>query len=175
MGAELRHLPRHGLLIGLLLVLSACANSGQRTTASSDEAWRSLVGSWHTTTGTKSLILSIHDDGTALMMFIESGSFSINRVPWQPFHGGILLQGIPRIRLWHGRYDEDLRAEIEPIPQLDYDPDQQFMRRFFMSRVTDRSLPEGWRERPVPPAWVQPQLDPSWDPAAGKRGVQPKP
>lgn len=132
------------------------------------EPWRSLLGSWHTTRATKSMVLSIRKDGRALMMFIQPGQHSMNHVPWEPFQGGILVQGIPRVRLWHGRHDQELRAEIEPISEIDYDPDEQFMQTFFMRRIGDRQVPKGWKERPVPESWKRETLDEAWNQAAGK-------
>jgi hypothetical protein len=142
------------------------------------EPWRSPIGSWHTTSAQKSLVVSVRPEGQALVMFIERGQHSIDHVPWESSHGGLLLQGVPRIRLWPGRHDQELRAEIEPIPEASYDPNKGFLRRFFMRRVQERSLPQGWRSRPVPEGWKRETLDKAWDASAGKRPLEdgtPKP
>ncbi len=154
----------------LLSVLSAGAPQ-EKPRPGEPEPWRGLVGSWHVTSGQRSLVISIEPDGKALVLFIQPGQHSIERVAWEPFHGGILLHDLPRKRLWPGRHDQELRAEIEPVPELGYDPDEKFHQRFFMRRVGERTLPEGWRDRPVPASWTREALDKAWDATAGKRPV----
>ncbi|UCD75769.1 MAG: hypothetical protein JSV91_02405 [Phycisphaerales bacterium] len=104
-----------------------------------------------------------------MVLLRQPGQSSAEQVPWEPFHGGILVQGMPRLRLWLGRHDQELRAEIEPVPELDYDPDREFLSRFFMHRIGIRHLPEGWVERPVPPEWERKTLDDAWDATAGRQ------
>ena len=76
---------------------------------------------------------------------------------------------MPRKRLWLGRHDQELRAKIEPIPEANYDPDKEFLRRFFMRRVGERSLPNRWKTRPAPSDWQREILDEMWDATAGRR------
>jgi hypothetical protein len=137
------------------------------------ESGQSLLGSWSTSTGQTSLLLCVYRDGQALVLFRQPGQTSANHVPWEPFCGGILVHGMPRIRLWPGRHDRELRAEIEAIPEHGYDPDREFMSRFFMRRVGERHLSEGWKDRPVPPEWERETLDEDWNASAGRRPAAP--
>ncbi len=133
------------------------------------EGWQGLLGSWSTSAGQKSLLLCIYADGKALMQFRQPGQSSADHVPWEPFCGGILVHGMPRMRLWAGRHDRELRAEIESIPEYDYDPDEDFMSRFFMRRIGDRHLSDDWKDRPVPPEWERETLDEAWNATAGRK------
>ena len=109
-----------------------------------------------------------------MVLSMQPGQHSTTHVPWEPFHGGILVHGMPRMRLWLGRHDRELRAEIESVPEHDYDPDEEFLSRFFMRRIGDRRLPEGWKERPVPPEWERETLDEEWNASAGRKRPVPK-
>jgi hypothetical protein len=140
----------------------------EKTQPKKPEAWRTLIGSWHVTSGQKSLVISIEPDGKALVLSMQPGQHSIDRVSWESFHGGILLNDMPRKRLWLGRHAQELRAEIEPIPELGYDPNKEFHQRFFMTRVNERTMPSGARGRAVPPKWLQEKVDDGWDAKAGK-------
>jgi hypothetical protein len=93
------------------------------------------------------------------------------RTSWKPFHGGILVQALPRIRLWPGREnnDNELRAELEAVPEIGYDPNTEFHERFFMRRIKYAEPPKQWLDRPVPEQWKRETLDAEWDASAGKR------
>lgn len=121
----------------------------------SSEPWREMLGTWHATVAQKSLVISIEPGQKGLVLFIQPGHHSIDRVSWEPFHGGILVHDMPRKRLWRGRHDQELRVEIEPLPELPSDSGEEFPQRLFVRRVGERTLPAGWRERPVPDRWRQ--------------------
>lgn len=132
------------------------AESPLSTSVDQEDRVTALLDSWHTSGGQKSLVISIRPDGWALVMWIQPGKKSTDLVPWKRMKGGILIEDLPRIRLWPGRHDQELRAELEPaIPELDYDPKDFFVQRFMMSRVTKRQFPNELTERPVPAAWLQ--------------------
>jgi hypothetical protein len=135
-----------------------------------NKPWMTLVDSWHTTSKQKSLVLSVRPDGWALVMWMQEGQHSIDHVRWKPLSGGILIQDVPRIRLWHGRHDQELRAEIEAaIPALDYNPNTYFHRRFMMRRVGKRAFPQETLDRPIPQAWTREALDKDWDATLGRQ------
>lgn len=136
------------------------------------EPWQQLVGSWMVTSGQKSLVISLEPDRKALVIFMQPGQFSINRVGWEPLPGGVLINDRPRKRLWLGRHDQELRAEIEPVPEAGYDPDKEFHKSFFMRRVSDAELPPAWSDRPIPTHWQQGTLADDWDQQAGRRASQ---
>jgi hypothetical protein len=103
---------------------------------------RELIGSWNTTSGQESLVISIREDGQALVLFIQPGQHSIKHVAWKPFHGGILTARTSGER------------KLPP--------------HFFMARVTERPVPAELN-RPVPPHWRRTQVDEAWDASAGRR------
>lgn len=76
-----------------------------------------LLGSWHVTSATNSVILSIEQSGKALVILMQSGSFGMGRTNWKALPGGILVDSYPRFRLWAGSDPNSLRAEIEDIPK----------------------------------------------------------
>ena len=156
------------MVIAVLLPLAVGTESERK---SNEESWHKLIGSWQVTSAQTSLILSIEADHKALVLWIWKGSHSTLRTSWKPFHGGILVQNMPRIRLWPGREnrDNELRAELEAAPEIGYDPNKEFHERFFMRRIEYREMPRQWLDRPVPEQWKRQTLDAEWNASAGKR------
>lgn len=77
------------------------------------------------------------------------------------------------MRLWHGRNDRELRAEVDYDPANDLD-DREYPASFFMKKVSERQLPQRMLDRPLLESWNQETLDESWDATAGKRKVVSK-
>ncbi|HPB31079.1 MAG TPA: hypothetical protein PLB62_06450 [Candidatus Sumerlaeota bacterium] len=142
---------------------------GQPASDSSDKGSQKLIGSWHVTRAQTSLILSIEPDHEALVLWIQKGSHSTLRTSWEPVPGGILVHGRPRIRLWPGREtrDDELRAELEAIPELGYDPNKDFHDHFFMRRIRQEEVPLDVRNRPIPERWEKETLGEDWNQTAG--------
>lgn len=156
------------MVMAVLLSLAVGTESEQK---SNDESWQKLLGSWQVTSAQTSLILSIEPNRKVLVLWMRKGSHSTLRTSWKPFHGGILVQAMPRIRLWPGREnrDNELRAELEAIPEIGYDPDKEFHERFFMRRIKYAEMPKQWLDRPVPEQWKRETLDAEWNASARKR------
>jgi hypothetical protein len=159
-----------GIVIAVLLSLAVGTESEQK---SKDQSWHKLIGSWQVTSAQTSLILSIEPDHKVLVLWIRKGSHSTLRTSWKPFHGGILVQAMPRIRLWPGREnrDDELRADLEAVPEIGYDPDKEFHERFFMRRIEYRETPRQFLDRPVPEQWKRETLDAEWNASAGKHRI----
>jgi hypothetical protein len=129
-----------------------------------------LMGSWFVTSATTSFVFSIEPKNEGLFLFIENGSFSIGRIRWKPLPGGVLLEGLPRIRLWAGRNADEVRAEREDFPTAEVSRGfKQFPLSFFMKRVTAREVPASWLNRPLPGGWEEAALTADWDEKAGER------
>ena len=129
-----------------------------------NESSTALIDSWHSTHRQKSLVVSIRPGGWALVMWIKDGQYSIDHVPWKPLENGVLIQDVPSIRLWTGRHDQEVRAELEQaIPGTDYDPNEFFRQRFMMRRVVKRKFPQATLDRPLPATWTQDGSDKVWD------------
>lgn len=168
-----------GTLVTSLLVGCQGPKRGTAPKATKEESRHRLLGSWQTTSAQTSLILSIEPNQQVLVVWMYPGSHSMVRTSWKPFHGGILVQSVPRIRLWPGRGDADdeLRAELEAVPEIRYDPEKAFLQRFFMRRVEYEEWPQELLDRPVPGKWKSEELDAEWNASAGERratGVQSK-
>lgn len=166
-----RRIPR--ILIefaAFLSMLCALLITSGAVTESRDEEPVNLMGSWHVTSAQTSLIISVEPNHQALVLGIQEGSHSMQRTSWRPFHGGVLIEGIPRIRLWPGRdgRDDELRAEMESIPELGFDPNENFHDHFFMSRIEFGEPPEAMVNRPVPERWTQETLGAEWNATAGR-------
>ncbi len=156
------------IVIAVLLSLAVGTETEQK---SNDQGWQKLTGSWEVTSAQTSLVLSIEPDRKVLCLWIRKGSHSTLRTSWKPFHGGILVQSMPRIRLWPGRENrgDELRAELEAVPEMGYDPNKEFHERFFMRRIEYREMPRQFLDRPVPEQWKRETLDTEWNASAGKR------
>ncbi len=134
-------------------------------------AWRNLIGSWEVTSAQTSLILSIEPEHEVLVLWIRPGSHSMMRTSWSAMAGGILVRGVPRMRLWggrDGRYDE-LRAEIEALPELGVEPDKLFHDHFFMRRIKHLDVPQALLDRPLPTRWQMTVPDNEWNETAGRQ------
>ena len=157
--------------MAIMLLHLACGCAAHRAVPAApnpDEAWRTLVGSWEVTSGTRSLVLSIHDNGQALVLFMQTGQHSMKHVSWTPLPGGILIEDVTRLRLWLGRHAGELRAEFEVDPHREHG-DRTFPTSFFMGRIGERRLPAERAHRPLPDHWTQPQVGDTWDADAGRR------
>ena len=85
------------------------------------EGWRDMIGTWSSHHAQTGMVLSIEPNGHALLMFIHDGSHSTGRTTWRPFYGGILVDGLPRLRLWPGRpenHESEVRAELEYLSTI---------------------------------------------------------
>ncbi len=155
----------------VITVLLPLAVGTEKERKSNEQNRQKLIGSWEVTSAQTSLILSIEADHKVLVLWIRKGSHSMLRTSWKPFHGGILVQALPRIRLWPGREnnDDELRAELEAVPEIGYDPNKEFHERFFMRRIKYAEPPKQFLDRPVPEQWKRETLDAEWNASAGKR------
>lgn len=161
-------LPVIGLCLAAAWTLTACGDAARQAKSEFD---KQLLGSWHVTRAQTSLILSIEPEQKVLVLWIREGSHSMERTSWKPFHGGILINSIPRLRLWRGREGNanELRAELESIAELDVDANKLFCDHFFMRRIPYREQPPSFRDRPVPPRWKQATLSDEWNATAGRK------
>jgi len=152
---------------GALWVFVGCSESpeGQPT------KWPdSLIGSWQVTRAQTSLILSVEPDYEVLVLWIRPGSHSMQRTSWVAVPRGIMVQSVPRIRLWPGREgrDNELRAELEAIPEWGFDPNEDFHDHFFMGRIRQEEMPQPWLTRPIPERWKMEVLGEQWNTTAGR-------
>jgi hypothetical protein len=129
-----------------------------------------FTGSWHVSSAVNSIVLSIEPGEKALVLLLESGSFSMARSTWKPLPGGILVESMPRFRLWAGRDQLEVRVEMDLPAELDTSEGwRDFPGTFFMRRIEDAELPKALRDRPLPAGWEKAALDKEWDLQAGHR------
>lgn len=159
----------------VVLLLTALGAATGCTSASGKRApevgSNDFVGTWQTTSGTTSLILTIAPSGEGMLILIASGSHGIDNINWRPLPGGLVTEGRhPRFRFWRGRHPDEARVEMEPLPPpLTSEEMQRFPLAFFMSRVTSVPGSLARRQSDVPQSWMRPQLPADWDQAAGRR------
>lgn len=130
-----------------------------------------FMGTWHVTSATNSMILSIKPEGDALFVLIQKGSYGIDNVTWKPVAGGILVEGSPRFRFWKGRDPTEARVAMELLPpEMTEASLQQFPLTFFMRQIdTERNDSKIAQERKLPPGWTEATLPTEWDQTAGRR------
>jgi hypothetical protein len=162
---------RHFRLVLIYGGLLASAARGSDLAALREDV--SFIGTWRVTSATNSVVLDIKPEGRALVILIQRGSHAVDSASWTPMDGGILVESIPRFRLWEGRTAEESRVEMEPLPpSLTDESMQQFPLAFFMHRVgTKRSDARLLPQRELPPHWTDAQLPPEWDQTAGQRSA----
>lgn len=162
-----------GVIVGTILIRPTF---GESTDDSTVDSWQKLMGTWQVTSAQTSLILSIEPDRRVLVLWIREGGHSGLYTSWEPCHGGILLHSMPRIRLWPGREgrDNELRAELEAVPEIGFDPNEQFHDHFFMRRIEYEQVPREWLARPIPGRWTKETLEEDWDTTAGRKPLSEK-
>ncbi len=138
-----------------------------------DDDPAAFVGTWHVTSGTISIVLSIKPEGEALFILIGEGSHGIDNVTWKPMAGGVLIEGLPRFRFWKGRNRSEARVAMEPLPPKATSARmQQFPLTFMMKRMdTKRNDSQAVRERKLPAGWSEAMLPAEWDETAGRRRI----
>jgi len=156
-----------------LLTLAALplASTGAEKSEREKEDAKPFLGSWFGGVATTSLILSIEPHGEVLFVFLENGAFSIMRTTWKLLSGGMLIDGFPRFRLWEGVDPENIRAEMEPLPEdLEVsDGFRRFPRKIFLRRAATGRVTRDLQKRPLPSGWENPAVEKKWDEEAGKR------
>lgn len=159
-----------GLTAGALIPTRVMAADREAPTA----PWQALIGTWNTTSAQTSLILSLEPQREAVFILVEKGSHGIGRTRWRIAPGGVLVSGIPRVRLWPGRHPGEARAEIEELPGLEVSEGlATFPRTFFMSRIAPVQTPRELETRPLPEHWEKPLPPTDWDEHAGRRRPLP--
>jgi hypothetical protein len=135
-----------------------------------DEPSTQLTGSWKATSAAYSVILSIEPSGQALVILGEKGAFSMQRTGWKPLAGGLLVEGLPRFRLWQASHNDRLRAEMHLPEGIDVSESWRAApRAFFMQRIREVLIPKELSDRPLPRGWEKAALDKEWDLQAGRR------
>lgn len=127
-----------------------------------------FFGTWSVTRAQNSLYLSIESNGEVFVLWVFPGSQHCERTSWKPLNGGILIESLPRMRLWPGRINntDEIRVELESIPELDIHPDTLISDHYFMGRLRYSKPRLG--DRPVPKEWLEGTLDSEWDSTAGR-------
>jgi hypothetical protein len=78
---------------------------------------------------------------------------------------------MPRLRLWKGRAgrDDELRAELEAVPEIGFDPNRHFHDHFFMKKIRPAEMPRHWFDRPIPERWKKQTVGAEWNQTAGRK------
>jgi hypothetical protein len=161
---------RRKMLIGLGAIPFSVKIGLQVSAQDVPETGTGLTGSWQVTSASNSVVLSIEPSGQALVLMMQSGAHSMVRTKWRLLPGGLLVEGLPRFRLWAGPDQQHLRAEMDLPARADVgDGWREFPVTFFMSRIGDARFPEALLERPLPVGWDKAVLDKDWDQKAGQR------
>lgn len=124
-----------------------------------------LLGIWSTHYQQTFITLIINRDHTAQVVLIDQGH-SIGTVPWKPAPNGLIVEGLPRFRLWHGKTNERARAQIEPLrPEWTNDTLLRFPPSFYMRKshsnqavlkqLATRPMPAGWNADAPPASFEQ--------------------
>src|SRR4051812_25934060 len=81
--------------------LAATQTPGAEEPPHTSDAEKALLGPWFVTAGQVSVIISVEPSGQALVVFDENGAMTIGRHIWRPLPGGVLIDTLPRFRMWH--------------------------------------------------------------------------
>jgi len=157
------------MILGLAALPFAVRAAEELPTA--DNLKKPLLGSWFVTAGQMSIVFSLEASGEALVLFVEGGAVTIGRHLWRPMPGGLLIDTLPRFRLWQSSGPCEVRVEMEELPQEVEVSDgfKHFPLRFCMKRVTHAPLPRELIQRPPTKGWEVEALDEDWEKKAGVR------
>ena len=155
----------------LPLILVAVAGSQDDAAVRDEQVAREFIGTWHVTSATTSVVLTVMPDRKVQFILIERGSHGIDLTTWKPIAGGILIEGLPQFRFWKGRNRSEARVEMEPLPaEATRRGVRQFPRTFFMRRIASkRRISNEVAERDFPDGWNKATLPEGWDQTAGHR------
>ena len=114
-----------------------------------------LMDSWFVTSDEVSIMFSLLPTGGALVMFVDRGSVSIGRHLWRPLPGGVLIDSVPRFRMWEASGSCEARVEMEVLPaEVEVSGGlKSFPLKFCMRRVTHAPIPKELLERALPKGW----------------------
>ena len=113
-----------------------------------------LLGSWLDSAGQMSIVFSLEPGGQTLVLFDENGALTIGRHGWRPLPGGVLIDSVPRFRLWHSSGACEVRVEMEELSNIEISEGvRHFPRRFCMKRVVHAPIPKELIARPLPKGW----------------------
>lgn len=121
---------------------------------------KALLGTWFVTAGQVSIIFSLEPGGQALVVFDEGGAMTIGRHFWRALPGGVLIETLPRFRMWRPTAASastscEVQVEMERLP-ADAEISsslKQFPPKFCMKRVTHAPLPRRLATRALPSGW----------------------
>ena len=148
---------RREMLIGLV-ALPLTATGAEE--AQPERPEKSLLGAWFTASGQVSIVFSLDPGGFALVLFDENGALTIGRHFWRALPGGLLIDSLPRFRMWAaGQTGSSCDVQVE-MERLSEDVEvssgiRRFPLRFCMKRVTHAPLPKELVIRPLPNGWQE--------------------
>jgi hypothetical protein len=163
------NLSRRGLLASLIALPVAVRLRAE--TQTEDQPPKQLIGSWFVASGRMSMVFSLEPSGEALVVFSENGALSIGRHSWKAMPNGVLINTLPRFRLWESTGPCEVRGEMEEMPP-GFEMSEGFRHfplRFCLKRIVHARFPRELAERPLPGSWDNSAVGDDWDQTAGKR------
>ena len=136
------------LAIMLLVTIGAAITHADETTEEIGDP--SFLGIWSTHYQQTFITLVINRDRTAQFLLIGLGH-SIGTVNWRPAPNGLIVDSLPRFRLWGPSVNNRVRAEMEPLPpEMTNVEMQRFPLAFYLKRQRDSRDVTKQLERPLP-------------------------
>ena len=145
-----------------LLTSAACAEENSSVK-------QEIAGVWITHYQQSHLMIIIHRDHTAHVLWIMKGSHQIGDVRWRPAPNGLIVENVPRFRLWRMPSKDQMRVEMEKLPHEWLGGDlKRFPLAFYMKKQRPFSWPKEIVDRPLPEGWLAPTPGPDFEDRAGK-------
>jgi hypothetical protein len=155
--------------IMLLMTIGAAIACAEETTEENGDSL--FLGIWSTHYQQTFITLVINRDRTAQFLLIGPGH-SIGTVNWRPAPNGLIVDSLPRFRLWGPSVNDRVRAEMEPLPpEMTNVEMQRFPLAFYLKRQRDSRDTTKQFERPLPDGWRNHAPPPDFDEAAGQPRV----
>lgn len=119
------------------------------------DAQDSFVGVWSAHYQTTFVYLIIHSDRTANFILLDQG-YQVSQTRWSPAKNGIIVDGLPKFRLWKGASPDSARVQMQDFPQeATNDTFARFPLHFHMKKQShDDRWDTGFDEKTLPSGWL---------------------
>lgn len=151
-----------GSAVACLSLKPGCEADDERKTALG-----SFAGIWSSHYQTTFIYLIIQPNQQAVFGLLDQGH-SFGEVPWEQAKNGIVVRGLPMLRLWQTENPNRCKVRMQAVPpEMTNDTFARFPLNFYMTRQRSR-LPAAFAEQKIPKEWLSGQPPSDFDEMAGK-------
>ena len=138
-----------GSTMACLSLSSSCKADGKAKTESD-----AFTGIWSSHYQQTFIYLIIQANQKAVFVLLDQG-YSFDEVPWLPAKNGIIVRGLPMLRLWKTKQPDRCKAQMQALPpEATNHTFVKFPLNFYMMRQKQSALPAALAELKIPQDWL---------------------